>query len=124
MLLGADGKHNNVLKVKPPLCLSRPQIDLVVDVIDEALSAMPKATPAALRKIITCADTFKEDAAALARVRTLIRRHGVGAGPTWQGHTGEEAEEDGTITLTFSGLGNVAVGVALGALVALTLLRR
>ena len=66
----------------------------------------------------------REDAAALARVNDLIRRHGVGAGPTWDGHAGGEEAEDGTITLTFSGLSNFLVGVALGGLLAGVIFRR
>jgi hypothetical protein len=66
----------------------------------------------------------REDAAALARVNDLIRRHGVGAGPTWDAHAGGEEAEDGTITLTFSGLSNFLVGVALGGLLAGVIFRR
>ena len=45
----------------------------------------------------------------------------MGAGPTWEGHIGGEEAEDGTITLTFSGLSNVLVGFALGGLCAAVL---
>ena len=31
----------------------------------------------------------------------------VGAGPTWDGHTGREEEEEGTVSVTFNGLSNL-----------------
>ena len=45
----------------------------------------------------------------------------MGAGPTWEGHGGGEEAEDGTITLTFSGLSSVLAGFALGGLFAAVL---
>jgi len=74
VLLGTDGKFHNVLKVKPPLCISREQIDLVVAVIDEVLSMMPAAGPEEIRLLANTPGTFKEDSAALARVQAHILR--------------------------------------------------
>lgn len=124
VLLGTDGKYHNVLKVKPPLCISRHQIDLIVTVMDEVLSSMPSVGTDALRKLAGDPRSFEEDAASLSRVRMLIKRHGVGAGPTWEGNQGDEAEEDGTVTVTLSGLTNLALGALIGALLVAVMLRK
>ena len=34
ILIGTDGKHNNVLKTKPPLCFSKKNVDEVIQRID------------------------------------------------------------------------------------------
>ncbi|KAM9330481.1 ethanolamine-phosphate phospho-lyase [Gastrophryne carolinensis] len=44
ILLSADGPHRNVLKFKPPMCFSKEDAKLVVDAIDELLTAFEKAT--------------------------------------------------------------------------------
>ncbi|KAJ8339777.1 hypothetical protein SKAU_G00344100 [Synaphobranchus kaupii] len=44
ILLSADGPHRNVLKFKPPMCFSEEDARLVVDKIDEILTALEKAT--------------------------------------------------------------------------------
>ncbi len=41
ILIGAAGPHGNVLKIRPPLCLSVEQADMLVAGIDEALSKRP-----------------------------------------------------------------------------------
>ena len=38
ILIGTDGKHNNVLKTKPPLCFSKKNVDEVIQRIDEAIN--------------------------------------------------------------------------------------
>jgi 4-aminobutyrate aminotransferase-like enzyme len=124
VLLGTDGQAHNVLKVKPPLCISQPQIDVVVDVIDEVLSTLPTASPEALKALTTCASSFREVAPALARVQALIKRHGVGAGPTWEGHTGREEEESGSVSVTLTAPMNLVIGTAMGAVLAACFLRR
>jgi 4-aminobutyrate aminotransferase-like enzyme len=124
VLLGTDGKYHNVLKVKPPLCISRQQIDMVVTVLDDVLSCLPSGGPDAIRIVASAPGTFAEDAASLARVQALTKRHGVGAGPTWEGNQGDEPAEDGTITVTVSGMSNLLAGTILGALLAAFLLRK
>lgn len=48
ILIGAAGPHGNVLKIRPPLCLSTDQADMLVAGIDDALSA-PKGRRARAR---------------------------------------------------------------------------
>mmetsp|Transcript_39424 Transcript_39424/g.58014 ORF Transcript_39424/g.58014 Transcript_39424/m.58014 type:complete len:125 (+) Transcript_39424:8-382(+) len=103
---------------------TREQIDLVVAVIDEVLSMMPAAGPEEIRLLANTPGTFKEDSAALARVQAHILRNGVGAGPTWEGHMGEEAEEDSTITVTFHSATNLAIGLVVGSALTAFLLRK
>jgi len=51
-------------------------------------------------------------------------RNGVGAGPTWEGHMGEEVEEDSTITVTFHSATNLAIGLVVGSALTAFLLRK
>ncbi|XP_056420448.1 ethanolamine-phosphate phospho-lyase [Hyla sarda] len=44
ILLSADGPHRNVLKFKPPMCFTKEDAKMVVDCIDELLTALEKAT--------------------------------------------------------------------------------
>ncbi|XP_040274314.1 ethanolamine-phosphate phospho-lyase [Bufo bufo] len=43
ILLSADGPHRNVLKFKPPMCFSKEDAKMVVDAIDELLTAFEEA---------------------------------------------------------------------------------
>ncbi|OCT97108.1 ethanolamine-phosphate phospho-lyase-like [Xenopus laevis] len=43
ILLSADGPHRNVLKFKPPMCFNKEDAKLVVDEIDQCLTALEKA---------------------------------------------------------------------------------
>ena len=38
ILIGTDGPYNNVLKSKPPMCFSKKNVDLVVEILDEGLT--------------------------------------------------------------------------------------
>jgi 4-aminobutyrate aminotransferase-like enzyme len=38
VLTGTSGRHGNVLKVRPPLCITRDEAALIVTTLDEALS--------------------------------------------------------------------------------------
>jgi len=38
VLLGKGGLEGNVLRIKPPLCISAADADFAVDVLDEALT--------------------------------------------------------------------------------------
>lgn len=40
VLLGRGGRHGNVLRITPPLCLSQADIDFLCDVLDEALQRL------------------------------------------------------------------------------------
>ncbi|XP_071975420.1 ethanolamine-phosphate phospho-lyase [Engystomops pustulosus] len=44
ILLSADGPHRNVLKFKPPMCFTKEDAKMVVDAIDELLTAIEGAT--------------------------------------------------------------------------------
>ncbi|XP_069599967.1 ethanolamine-phosphate phospho-lyase [Ranitomeya imitator] len=44
ILLSADGPHRNVLKFKPPMCFTKEDAKMVVDIIDELLTAFEEAT--------------------------------------------------------------------------------
>ncbi|XP_034627904.1 ethanolamine-phosphate phospho-lyase [Trachemys scripta elegans] len=46
ILLSADGPHRNILKFKPPMCFTMEDAKLVVDQIDELLTALEEATGA------------------------------------------------------------------------------
>ena len=37
VLISADGPHNNVLKIKPPMCFAKKDADLLCSVLDKAL---------------------------------------------------------------------------------------
>ena len=37
LLLGKGGFHGNVLRIKPPMCLTEQDVDFMVDVLDVAL---------------------------------------------------------------------------------------
>ncbi|XP_016890560.1 ethanolamine-phosphate phospho-lyase isoform X2 [Cynoglossus semilaevis] len=43
VLLSADGPHRNVLKLKPPMCFTTEDVDLVVDKIDQILTELEDA---------------------------------------------------------------------------------
>jgi len=40
VLIGAAGRHGNVLKIRPPLCLSRPQADQILSALAATLQAI------------------------------------------------------------------------------------
>ena len=42
ILLSTDGPHHNVLKIKPPLVLDRPQAERVLAALDSVLSVLPR----------------------------------------------------------------------------------
>ncbi|KAM5194161.1 ethanolamine-phosphate phospho-lyase [Mantella aurantiaca] len=44
ILLSADGPHRNVLKFKPPMCFTKEDAKMVVDIIDELLTVIEEAT--------------------------------------------------------------------------------
>ena len=44
ILIGAAGPHGNILKIRPPLCFSAGQADMLVAGIDEALAKRPNKT--------------------------------------------------------------------------------
>ncbi|KAM3939041.1 ethanolamine-phosphate phospho-lyase [Leptodactylus fuscus] len=48
ILLSADGPHRNVLKFKPPMCFAKEDAKMVVDAIDELLTAFEEARGAKL----------------------------------------------------------------------------
>jgi acetylornithine/succinyldiaminopimelate/putrescine aminotransferase len=37
VLLGKGGLYGNVFRIKPPMCITRPDIDYLIDVMDHAL---------------------------------------------------------------------------------------
>ena len=41
LLLGKGGLYGNVLRIKPPMCLTKDDADFMVDCLDETLSAVP-----------------------------------------------------------------------------------
>jgi alanine-glyoxylate transaminase/(R)-3-amino-2-methylpropionate-pyruvate transaminase len=41
LLLGKGGLFGNVLRIKPPMCLTRDDADFLVDCLDEALGLLP-----------------------------------------------------------------------------------
>ncbi len=43
LLIGKGGLYGNVLRIKPPMCLTKDDADFLVDVVDESLTL---ATPA------------------------------------------------------------------------------
>ncbi len=40
LLLGRGGLYGNVLRIKPPMCITKPDIDFLADTLDETFSAM------------------------------------------------------------------------------------
>jgi len=44
ILLGTDGPFNNVIKIKPPMVITKEDIDMFVRVFDDELSKMPAAS--------------------------------------------------------------------------------
>jgi 4-aminobutyrate aminotransferase-like enzyme len=65
VLMNTDGIHGNVFKMKPPLCISRAHVDLLVQTLEEVLSLMPQDDAALLLP-------QEEVPAALARVNRVV----------------------------------------------------
>lgn len=42
MLIGKGGLHGNVLRIKPPMCINKADVDLAVDVLKTALESHKK----------------------------------------------------------------------------------
>jgi len=40
LLLGKGGLYGNVFRIKPPMCISKPDVDFMVDVMDAALQEL------------------------------------------------------------------------------------
>ena len=40
LLIGKGGFFGNVLRVKPPMCLTRPDVDFMIEVLDIAFSEL------------------------------------------------------------------------------------
>jgi 4-aminobutyrate aminotransferase-like enzyme len=40
VLVGSEGPHGNVLKIRPPLAFRREHADIVTDALDKALAAL------------------------------------------------------------------------------------
>lgn len=40
MLLGKGGLHGNVFRIKPPMCITKPDVDFLVAALDQALSEL------------------------------------------------------------------------------------
>jgi alanine-glyoxylate transaminase/(R)-3-amino-2-methylpropionate-pyruvate transaminase len=38
VLLGKGGLHGNVFRIKPPMCITKPDIDFLLEVMDTALA--------------------------------------------------------------------------------------
>ena len=51
VLLGTDGPHHNVLKIRPPLCFAAADADLLLDCLDAALSRAGLAPVTSGRKV-------------------------------------------------------------------------
>jgi 4-aminobutyrate aminotransferase-like enzyme len=41
VLLGTDGPFHNVIKIKPPLVITKQDVDLFVDALDTSITALP-----------------------------------------------------------------------------------
>jgi alanine-glyoxylate transaminase/(R)-3-amino-2-methylpropionate-pyruvate transaminase len=39
-LIGKGGLHGNVLRIKPPMCITRADADFLVDVLDAAMGEL------------------------------------------------------------------------------------
>ena len=48
ILLGTDGPFHNVIKIKPPLVITKQDVDLFVDELDASISAAPWQSSAKL----------------------------------------------------------------------------
>jgi alanine-glyoxylate transaminase/(R)-3-amino-2-methylpropionate-pyruvate transaminase len=40
LLIGKGGLYGNVLRFKPPMCIQRPDVDFLIDVLDLALKEL------------------------------------------------------------------------------------
>ncbi len=38
LLLGKGGLHGNVFRIKPPMCITKPDIDFLLEVLDMSLA--------------------------------------------------------------------------------------
>jgi alanine-glyoxylate transaminase/(R)-3-amino-2-methylpropionate-pyruvate transaminase len=43
VLIGKGGLEGNVLRIKPPMCISKADVDFVLDVFDRALGSIRAA---------------------------------------------------------------------------------
>jgi 4-aminobutyrate aminotransferase-like enzyme len=41
-LLGTDGPHHSVVKIRPPMAFALHDADMLVETLDEALSELPR----------------------------------------------------------------------------------
>lgn len=40
LLIGRGGVHGNVLRIKPPMCITKTDVDFLADCLDETLSSI------------------------------------------------------------------------------------
>ena len=40
LLIGRGGVHGNVLRIKPPMCITKPDVDFLADCLDQTLSSI------------------------------------------------------------------------------------